>query len=576
MTTPTRQVLDPAVLAPCFPSSELVKRYDAARRVALLQLDDSYALNTQTRLMPLVRAHLESTEALFLAYGDLEREHLEVLSSAKKAWEAEVQWKLNQTADSKRACKEAKQAYESVRTRFHMTVSNVEKLHRNNGVTERALESRSAFTGAGGGGAAVGSAGLVPATAPPKQDRYVKCTRDECAGGMFCLKDEDVAPCLVCSAPHCTRCLVFLLGEDQHVCVPDDVDSARYILTSTKSCPKCFVNISRISGCNQMCCTTCLCFFDWQSGRPIDTSTTHFHNPHFMALSEDMRAKAVEMNGGNAGPQQPQLPFDPFCEPWQSQRIFNEFDAAFIRGSGDGHMLREAFRSVNHARLVDVPKFEAKIEGLEQESHFRMLRIARLLGRAGVGKFGSVLWFNTFKLYSRPTAAPVFKLKPVPLLSDEAYAKALLTADTRRQGLVERIAILTTYADVMETLIRTALAVPAEERDQAAQRILEYSRELGVLLASTTKTQRLSNLRAARTEATGTAKRKRSPNGSGTADTSAKGKGKAKAKPAKRGKQESSSDEAVTSDEEDDDEEVEEDDDDDDEDEEHRTQDGCK
>ena len=68
------------------------------------------------------------------------------------------------------------------------------------------------------------------------------------------------------------------IKEDDHVCNRNDIESAELIKNSSKPCPKCYVPIFKISGCNQMFCTNCHVVFDWVSLK-IDTGSVH--NAHY-------------------------------------------------------------------------------------------------------------------------------------------------------------------------------------------------------------------------------------------------------------------------------------------------------
>ena len=70
-----------------------------------------------------------------------------------------------------------------------------------------------------------------------------------------------------------------------HVCKPEDIENAKFIMTNTKNCPGCGILIFKISGCYQMFCTQCHTAFDWGNGRILDKN--RIHNPHFFEWARD-------------------------------------------------------------------------------------------------------------------------------------------------------------------------------------------------------------------------------------------------------------------------------------------------
>ena len=101
--------------------------------------------------------------------------------------------------------------------------------------------------------------------------------------------------CGVCDHYSCKDCFE-TIGKNKHVphtCKKENVESANLIKKETKPCPKCGCRIYKISGCDQMWCTSCHVTFSWKTGALIKGIV---HNPHFY---EFQRA------GGNAAPRNP-------------------------------------------------------------------------------------------------------------------------------------------------------------------------------------------------------------------------------------------------------------------------------
>lgn len=98
-----------------------------------------------------------------------------------------------------------------------------------------------------------------------------KCPNQECNGFI-----NSKYFCDLCSTKICEACMN--IQEDEHICNRDDIETADLIKKSSKSCPKCFTSIFKISGCNQMFCTSCQCVFDWES---LKIETGSVHNQHY-------------------------------------------------------------------------------------------------------------------------------------------------------------------------------------------------------------------------------------------------------------------------------------------------------
>jgi hypothetical protein len=108
------------------------------------------------------------------------------------------------------------------------------------------------------------------------QRKSVKCP-GECTGFIFS-SGPGAGTCGLCATKVCLECNCTI--KDSHTCNPDDIASFSLIKQSCVQCPKCATQIQKISGCNQMWCTSsdCNTAFDWQTGRIINGP---IHNPHY-------------------------------------------------------------------------------------------------------------------------------------------------------------------------------------------------------------------------------------------------------------------------------------------------------
>jgi hypothetical protein len=85
--------------------------------------------------------------------------------------------------------------------------------------------------------------------------------------------------CTSCDIRVCAQCHKLREGNgDEHTCDPTEVESVKLIKRDSKPCPKCYVNIYRVSGCNQMWCTVCHTTWNYNTGK---IETGNVHNPHY-------------------------------------------------------------------------------------------------------------------------------------------------------------------------------------------------------------------------------------------------------------------------------------------------------
>ena len=97
------------------------------------------------------------------------------------------------------------------------------------------------------------------------------CINEECRGFI-----TNKYECELCKTKICDECLQ--INNENHRCNRNDTATAREIKESSKPCPKCYVPIFKISGCNQMFCTNCKVVFDWTTLQ-IDNGSVH--NEHY-------------------------------------------------------------------------------------------------------------------------------------------------------------------------------------------------------------------------------------------------------------------------------------------------------
>ncbi len=115
---------------------------------------------------------------------------------------------------------------------------------------------------------------------PAKVSRtYVlACTAANCKGMLSSEKTNQHGHyiCAICDSTTCRDCRM-QIPESDHTCDPDILKTVTMMANSSKPCPSCGVPIFKISGCDQMFCTSCHASFSW---RTLRLNNGAVHNPH--------------------------------------------------------------------------------------------------------------------------------------------------------------------------------------------------------------------------------------------------------------------------------------------------------
>jgi hypothetical protein len=108
----------------------------------------------------------------------------------------------------------------------------------------------------------------------------IQCPVKECRG--FVEQNEHHQwICGICETMVCNDCREIFTTN--HTCVKENVQTVALLETDTKRCPSCYVQIFKITGCDQMWCTSCHIAFDWKTGERVRGV---IHNPHYQDYIE--------------------------------------------------------------------------------------------------------------------------------------------------------------------------------------------------------------------------------------------------------------------------------------------------
>lgn len=106
-----------------------------------------------------------------------------------------------------------------------------------------------------------------------------RCGAPGCDGVL----DADTAACRACGRTTCRTCGVCVQDEEEHphVCDPQILASRRLIMHECRPCVRCRAPSQRTEGCPVMWCCNCHAFWNWDTGRLIETrsSVAVPHNP---------------------------------------------------------------------------------------------------------------------------------------------------------------------------------------------------------------------------------------------------------------------------------------------------------
>lgn len=109
-----------------------------------------------------------------------------------------------------------------------------------------------------------------------KREFVRQCPGTECKGFL-----STQWKCGLCGLKACSKCHEIKVGDEEHVCKLENVETAKLIAKESKPCPNCSIPICKISGCSQMFCTSCHTPWDWNTGKLVRGP---IHNPHYYEM----------------------------------------------------------------------------------------------------------------------------------------------------------------------------------------------------------------------------------------------------------------------------------------------------
>lgn len=248
------------------------------------------------------------------------------------------------------------------------------------------------------------------------------CNVPDCKG--FLEDGEKGIVCGLCKQEVCKDCRQ--KKNDEHTCKQEDVETAKFITSTTKPCPNCHIPIFKTEGCDQMYCVQCHTAFSWKTGA-LEKGV--IHNPHYY---EYMR----RMNGGVM----PRQAGDVVCGgPVELPVVFQHLNKLNVVSS----VFESAHQLATHIRVVELPRYRPHNGGTNLD-----LRIKYLAEEIDENH-----WYNTLKKREKK--------------------------NEKNTGIN---LILTTFVDTIETLMRNLVHGVTTKRDailveKELIRINEYTNE---------------------------------------------------------------------------------------------------
>lgn len=146
--------------------------------------------------------------------------------------------------------------------------------------------------------------------------------------------------------------------DADHTCDPDILKTAQLLDADTKPCPTCASLIFKISGCDQMWCTSCQTTFSWKTGQ-IEKGVVH--NPHYY---EYMRKNGTMPR--NIG--------DVPCGglPWATQFGADLRAKGLVMTSETANCLIDFLRLLHHVQQVEMHRYPVRNRGVQDNLDLRV------------------------------------------------------------------------------------------------------------------------------------------------------------------------------------------------------------
>lgn len=122
---------------------------------------------------------------------------------------------------------------------------------------------------------------------PKEKRQFVAACPSDCRGFL-----STAYKCGTCQKQFCASCRE--PKTEGHTCDPDLVATIAAIVKDSRPCPACGMAISKVSGCDQMYCTSCDTAFSYETGAVV---TGVIHNPHYFERMRTLHGSVPRQPG---------------------------------------------------------------------------------------------------------------------------------------------------------------------------------------------------------------------------------------------------------------------------------------
>ena len=183
---------------------------------------------------------------------------------------------------------------------------------------------------------------IVPPLETERRQFTHRCAQEDCRGYL-----SIAWRCNICEKYTCPECNAprGFEREDGHVCNEADRESMRLIKNDSRKCPGCAEYIFKVSGCDQMWCTSCHTAFSWRTGHKINGT---IHNPHFYEFQRHAGTLNRELGDVPCGGM-----------PSYRELLGKIRQSRNLMTANDTELLIQMHRLTSHVVLVEIPRYNA-------------------------------------------------------------------------------------------------------------------------------------------------------------------------------------------------------------------------